>query len=142
MELLLQRHTYNEKATLGDLFRDGAYQCHTLEDKVRELGPHGEGKVFGATAIPAGRYRIILGWSQRFGRIMPRLQDVPFFDGILMHKGNTDLNTHGCLLVGTTIAGDDLLTGSTLAWDALWPEMLAADKRGEQMWIEVKDKAA
>ena len=136
MKLQLQRHTRAPHSTLGDLYINGFYQCHTCEDVVRAIGPNGEGKIPGETAIPAGTYRVILNESPRFKRIMPRLLNVPHFDGILIHKGNTDADTHGCILVGRTIKNDGLV-GSTLAYNELYEILLAAQDRHEPIEIEV-----
>ena len=137
MQLELHRFKEGAKATLGNLFVDGVFECHTLEDVVRDLGPNGEGKVWGATAIPAGTYDIVLTMSPKFGRIMPRLVNVPFFTGILMHKGNTDKNTEGCILVANNIAGDDLVTDATGAFDAFYPKLEAAAVKGEKISITI-----
>lgn len=136
MHLDLLRRSMSTKATLGDLFVDGEFECHTLEDVVRDLGLNGEGKIPGETAIPAGTYQIIVNLSPRFGRILPRLLDVPHFTGILIHKGNKSEDTHGCILVGSDL-GDDLVTGSTKAFDALFPKLNAAYQRGEKISITV-----
>lgn len=77
---------------------DGKYFCDTLEDQVRDLTK--ERKIPGRTAIPAGVYEIVVNVSPRFKRKLPRLLDVPGFDGILIHRGNTAEDTAGCILVG------------------------------------------
>lgn len=98
MELNLYRHTYNTKGDrniIGDLFIDGVFFCHTLEDEKRADGL----KVYGETAIPSGTYNVKLTMSNRFKRLMPLIIDVPMFKGIRMHGGNTSKDSHGCPLV-------------------------------------------
>jgi hypothetical protein len=98
MELTIHRHTLNtetDRNIIGDLFIGEEYFCHTLEDEIREEGV----KVYGATCIDAGRYQIVLTKSNRFKRIMPLLLNVPRFEGIRIHGGNTSKDTHGCPLV-------------------------------------------
>lgn len=87
--------------TIGQLFVNGEYFCDTLEDEIRQV------KVMHETAIPAGTYKVTLERSPRFKRILPLLHNVPGFTGILIHSGNTDKHTSGCILVGKS-------TGSTL----------------------------
>ncbi len=98
MRLRLRRTVKKRDYTVGKLYVNDKYFCDTLEDRVRDLSR--EPKVPGKTAIPAGNYRIMVTMSPRFGRMLPRLLDVPFFDGILIHKGNTAKDTSGCILVG------------------------------------------
>lgn len=138
MHLDLYRRLSTEHTTLGDLFVDEAFECHTLEDVVRENNI----KVWGATAIPAGTYRIVVNISPRFGKRMPRLCAVPGFDGILIHKGNKNEDTHGCILVGNTIANEDLITHSTAAYDALFPRLQAAYDAGEELTITIHSAKA
>jgi len=71
-----------------------------LEDPVRTIGKNGEGKIYGETAIPAGRYKVILSMSARFKRVLPELLDVGHFTGIRIHRGNTSKDTAGCILIG------------------------------------------
>lgn len=96
MKLLLKRIAFEDTYTIGKLYIDGQFFCDTLEDKVR---PFGE-KVFGETAIPSGIYKVVLTRSERFKRVLPLLLNVPDFEGIRIHGGNTAVDTHGCLLVG------------------------------------------
>lgn len=108
MKLHLKRIALKETYTIGKLSIDGVYFCDTCEDKVR---PKGE-KVFGETAIPYGTYSVIYNYSPKFKRKLPRLLNVPMFDGILIHNGSNAKHSHGCILVGrNTIVGG--LTDST-----------------------------
>ena len=94
MELLLKRIFKGPKYTIGKLYVDGKYFCNTLEDAVRKA------KIPNETAIPNGTYKVIVNMSPKFKRLLPRLLDVPGFDGILIHRGNTPSDTSGCILVG------------------------------------------
>lgn len=96
MKLLLKRIALEENYTIGKLYIDGQKFCDTLEDKVR---PFSE-KVYGETAIPSGAYKMIISRSERFKRKLPLLLNVPMFEGIRIHGGNTAVDTHGCILVG------------------------------------------
>jgi hypothetical protein len=97
MKLTLHRIAFKETYTIGNLYINDVYECDTLEDKYRTPN---EPKVDGATAIPFGRYQVILNYSPKFKRVMPLLLDVPGFSGIRIHSGNTDKDTSGCILVG------------------------------------------
>lgn len=94
MKLTLKRRYFAETYTIGTLFIDGVRFCDTLEDKNRDDNrngkfDNGEQKVKNETAIPFGTYEITVNRSPRFGRDLPRLLNVPHFDGILIHRGNT-----------------------------------------------------
>lgn len=84
--------------TIGRLFVDGKYFCDTLEDRCRDLDK--EEKVMNETAIPEGTYEVIVNVSVKFKRKLPLLLNVPHFTGIRIHRGNTDKDTFGCILVG------------------------------------------
>ena len=86
--------------TIGKMYLDGIYFCDTLEDTVRDFGKNGKGKVYGETAIPAGTYDVILSHSPKFKRTLPELLNVPYFEYIRIHAGNTAEDSHGCILVG------------------------------------------
>jgi hypothetical protein len=135
LKLILDRTAYEENATTGDLYIDGVWECATLEDKVRPV------KIKGETAIPAGEYEILLTWSPRFKTILPLLIDVPGFDGIRIHPGNTADDTEGCLLVGEKViqhAGVPFLTHSRRAFERLFARLDEANKRREKLIIEVQ----
>jgi len=123
MKLLLQRVAQEETYTIGKLYVDGARFCDTLEDKVR---PYGE-KVWGQTAIPAGKYKVVITYSNRFKRKLPLLVDVPMFEGIRIHPGNTAVDTHGCILVGVN-SEKGKVTQSKATFDKLFAMMEKADE--------------
>ena len=102
MELALDRFLLGDRNTIGRLSIDGEKFCYTLEDQVREPGL----KVYGQTAIPAGTYDIAMTYSPRFKMVLPLLKEVPGFDGIRIHSGNTEADTEGCILVGYNLGGD------------------------------------
>lgn len=102
--LSLNRKWYTDKTTIGELSLDNEFQCHTLEDTVRDLNKDGvlqkEEKVYGETAIPSGTYEIVISHSDKFHKKLPLLLDVPHFKGVRIHSGNIPTHTLGCILVG------------------------------------------
>ena len=117
MKLELKRRWETDKSTIGELFIDGVFECYTLEDVVRPV------KIPKQTAIPTGNYRVVVDFSQKFQKLMPHVLDVPNFQGIRIHPGNTDVDTEGCILVGR-IHGHDFIGESRLAFAALYPKLL------------------
>ena len=105
MKLTLKRIALRSTYTIGRLYIDGNYFCDTLEDTVRDLNKdgkfdNGEKKVYAKTAIPYGTYEIKWTYSPRFKKYTPQLMNVPSFEGIRIHAGNTSADTEGCLLLG------------------------------------------
>ena len=103
MKLHLQRTERGDRYTMGRLAIDGEPFCDTLEPTDRHLEAatmRPEQKVFGQTAIPTGSYPVVLTYSPRFKRTLPLLKNVPHFEGIRIHPGNTSADTAGCILVG------------------------------------------
>ena len=106
MNLTLIRIHTNSQYTISHLYVDGIYLCDAIEDTDRKLDESmteeeiRNKKVYCETAIPTGKYRVILTWSMKFKRLMPRLLNVKGFDGILIHSGNTEKSSCGCLIVG------------------------------------------
>ena len=128
------RTTCGATCTLGKMYIDGVDYCYTLEDVVREE------KVYGETAIPVGRYRVIVNRSNRFQCDMPLLVAVPNFEGVRIHPGNTDKDTHGCILVGTGFgAGEAAITGSRAAYARVFDCIRDAIGDGKEVWLTVKD---
>lgn len=94
MKLELIRDQKTKSCTFGKLFVNGKFFCYTLEDIIREK------KVKHQTAIDAGKYQVVINYSIRFKKMMPLLINVPNFEGIRIHAGNTHANTSGCILLG------------------------------------------
>lgn len=117
MKLLLKRKYKGETYTIGDLLIDGVFFCNVIEDKVRVLPtlcPNTakglactcKEKVYAQTAIPAGSYKVTMEYSPRFKRVLPYIHNVPHFIGILIHSGNDEKDSAGCLIVGNnTVKG-------------------------------------
>lgn len=131
MKLTLKRIALKPTYTIGKLYVDNHYFCDTLEDKVRDLNKDGglndagEGKVYSSTAIPYGTYKVTMDvqspkYSQRASYAwckgyLPRLLNVPHFEGILMHSGNDATHSAGCILVGENrVRGQVLNSMNTL----------------------------
>lgn len=132
MEMKLTRDICGESCTEGILTIDGEFQAFTLEDVVRGAGE----KIPGDTAIPDGRYKVIVTHSPRFNKELPLLLNVPNFEGIRIHSGNTAKDTEGCILVGRKrIPG--AVQDSRLAFDALMHQITAALRNGEEVWIDI-----
>ena len=96
MELVLRRKFKGKHYTIGDLTVNGAFFCNTIEDVVRAPGV----KVYGETAIPFGKYKVVMRYSPKYKKVLPLLLDVPMFEGIRIHSGNTQLDSLGCIIVG------------------------------------------
>jgi hypothetical protein len=139
MKLEVIRKSRSARATLGELHVGGAFECFTLEDAVREIpgATVEQWKAPGATAIPAGQYAVTVDFSVRFGREMPHILDVPGFAGIRIHSGNTDQDTEGCILLGRSIGGPDLILHSRDAFAAFFPKLKAALDAGEEVTVSV-----
>lgn len=105
MELLLERKYIKPEYCIGRLYINGEFFCNTLEDTIRDINKNGtfdcgEFKISGHTAIPYGTYEVQVTYSPKFKRELPLLLDVPSFTGIRIHRGNTNKDSSGCILVG------------------------------------------
>lgn len=152
MELKLKRNYKLSDYTIGDLYINNIFYCNTLEDTDRGLNSSMTKqeidtiKIKGKTAIPTGKYKITLDIiSPRFSNSslyksidgkLPRLLNVPGFDGILIHIGNTPKDTDGCILVGyNKIKGQVLNSKDT--FNDLYIKLLEAKSKGELISITI-----
>ena len=140
MELLLLRTRFYDERTIGQLYIDGELFCFTLEDKAREIKnePVTKWKVAYETAIPRGRYKVTLENSKKFGPDTISLKDVPGFDFIRVHSGNTEKDTEGCILVGYKLTKDNTIQFGTTR-TALRDLKAKIKQATEDIWIEIKD---
>lgn len=141
MELRLRRIALKEEYTIGKLYIDGTYFCDVLEPPTRDLNKNGvfdngETKVMNDTAIPFGTYNVIVNRSPRFKRDLPRLLNVPDFDGVLIHRGNTKNDTSGCILVGENKVKGKVVNSTPYEIE-LVKRCKAALSNNEQIIIEV-----
>ncbi len=109
MKILLLRTKYRKYYTQGIMLIDDVFFGYTLEDEIR-LTP----KVRKMTAIPEGFYQVVVDYSPRFKRDLPRIKGVNKFKGIRIHGGNTHKNTEGCPLIAKN-KGDGKIWGSLSA---------------------------
>lgn len=154
---LTNRRIYNcPSYSIGRLYIDGLYFCDVLEDTDRGLKANkgvawnAARKVPGATAIPKGTYEITMKvkspkfsaakYKKNYGfcnGYLPRLQNVPAYDGVLIHIGNYAKDTDGCLLVGKNTK-KGMVTDSTTTFRKLYEKLKAADEKGEKITIEIQ----
>jgi hypothetical protein len=132
MNLKLIRKYITPNSTIGQLsFEDAQPFCYTLEDIERAE------KVYGKTAIPCGTYELRLSYSNRFKQEMPILLEVPNFEGIRIHPGNTAENTEGCILLGFTHTAD-FIGRSREAYSAFMLELRKRIKSNERVWLTIE----
>jgi len=130
MKIELFRTDRAKDYTGGQLFINGLFECHTLEDPIREV------KIKGETAIPEGEYHVTFNMSNRFKKMMPLLLDVPGFAGVRIHAGNTVKDTEGCILCGAWRTRDRLVS-SRSATDQLYQKIQVVVSRNEAVTIKI-----
>lgn len=141
MKIKVERKWPKANYCVGILYVNGKRFCETLEDRIVDTNKSGkfeghEKKVPGETAIPYGTYKVIYNYSPKFRRNLPRLVNVPHFEGILIHPGNTAKDSAGCILVGrNTSVGR--LSESKRCSDELNKLIAAAQSKEEPITIEI-----
>ena len=159
MELILERIAKRKTYTIGRLFIQRRmddeylagtaddYFCDTLEPTWRDYA-NGAYKVKGRSAIPEGRYAVVISFSPKFKQWLPILLGVPKFEGIRIHAGNTSEDTEGCILVGKNREVGNILVGknrevgkvldSRIWVHRLKQKIVEAKDKGEAVWITIK----
>ncbi|MBQ8070925.1 MAG: hypothetical protein IJ202_08750 [Bacteroidales bacterium] len=154
MEIIVERKWPKATYTIGNLYVDGEVFCNTLEDTDRGLWIYDSletirsKKVYGETAIPKVRYLVQMDvLSPKYSQIayykkltkgyMPRLKNVPGFEGVLIHPGNGPEDTLGCILVGRNLAKGVVLQSRNY-FEKLYKQMKAAHDKGEHIFITIK----
>ena len=148
MELLLTRIAKKKTYTIGrlcileeviDEYSTGTaekYFCDTLEPTWRDY-EHGAYKVRGRSAIPEGRYAVVISWSPKMKQWLPILLGVPKFEGIRIHAGNTSEDTEGCILVGKNREVGKVLD-SRIWVQRLKQKIVEAKDKGEAVWMTIR----
>lgn len=146
MEIHLYRSSLQSVTTTGNFIIDDSFECLTLEDRVRKK------KIYGETAISAGKYQLGIReygshhkkYLKKFPGIhrgMIQVLGVENFTDILIHIGNTHVDSLGCILVGNGVSNNKLvmgeLTDSTGAYISMYKKVIAAFDRGEIVTIEI-----
>ena len=148
MELILERIAKRKSYTIGRLYIQKLvpeeyrtyeckeYFCDTLEPTWRDY-KNGAYKVKGRSAIPEGRYAVVISYSPKFKQWLPILLGVPKFEGIRIHAGNTAKDTEGCILVGKNkLVGQ--LVDSRIWLHRLKKKIVEAKDKGEAVWLTIK----
>ncbi|HXC06995.1 MAG TPA: DUF5675 family protein [Bacteroidia bacterium] len=130
MNIKLLRKYPGTDCVIGELYINNVFECFTCEDVERDV------KIPGETAIPRGIYEVVITFSARFKRPLPLLLNVPGYEGIRIHPGNTAADTEGCLLPGKGRTPNSV-TQSTDAFNALYAKIEAATAK-EKIFIEIK----
>lgn len=144
MELVITRDVFTEDSSLGSLFIEDQFECYTLEDKYREIPdlPISQWKVPRETAIPLGRYELVVSESRRSAQgglwsphlhLLPLLLDVPGWEGVRIHAGNSNTDTDGCIIVGTQRTADTVENSRT----ALTTLMAKLEATREQHFLTI-----
>lgn len=143
LEIKVNRFAKGLRYTIGKLsyvgydesmkvIENNPFFCNTLEDVVRVLNKK-EDKIQGETAIPAGKYQVVMSFSNQFQKVMPLLLNVPYFSGVRIHSGNTDKDTEGCIIVGVNnIKG--IVTNSVFYTLKLY----ALISKYQKCWLEIR----
>lgn len=141
MKLELKRIALKPNYTIGKLFINGTYYCDTIEDKVIDLNKNGKfddglTKVMHQTAIPYGTFKVVVNHSPKFNRELPRLLDVPYFEGILIHNGSDQNSSSGCIIVGENKTVGKV-TNSTFYMNNLTARIKDVQNKGETTTITI-----
>lgn len=153
MKILVKRVAKKEKYTIGKMYVDDVYVCDTIEDKDRDLTHNTplndikKKKVYGQTAIPSGTYNVTLDvvstkfvqkpyFKELCGGKLPRLMNVPGFDGVLIHTGNDEDDSYGCIIVGYNKVKGKVIE-SRKAFEKLYPILKQASNKKEKITIQI-----
>lgn len=148
MEILVRRIAKRPTYTIGRMYIDGKYVCDTLEDTDRGLKQSmpleeiKKKKIYGKTAIPTGTYKVTMNvvsprfknraWAKPYGGKLPRLLDVPGYEGVLIHPGNTAEDSTACLLVGI-----NSVVGKVMNSQATFKKVMAILTKGTDITITI-----
>lgn len=130
------RSASGENYTLGRMYLKNVFLCHTCEDEDRFLENGVVEKVYGKTAIPRGEYVVTVTFSNRFGKPLPLVHDVPGFEGVRIHGGNRAEDSLGCILVGKVRTSNGIAQCADVV-NRIIGEIDAADDEGARVVLEI-----
>ena len=139
MELKVVRKYKKSDYTIGKLYVDGEYFCDTVEDTDRGLSQNMKNstieakKIYGKTAIPTGRYSVVLSYSNKFKKTLPLLKDVLGFSGVRIHSGNTAEDSLGCIIVG-----ENKIKGGVINSRATMKRLMAKLRGQKEIYITIE----
>lgn len=139
MNIRLERFDKQAERTLGKLYINDVYFCDVLEDADRGLDSSkpdeiASKKIHSKTAIPIGTYQVVISYSPRFAKQLPLLLNVPGYQGIRIHPGNTEADTDGCLLPG--IISNNKVINSRATFDKLF-SLIKKTSNNEKILITI-----
>lgn len=143
MEILLIRENFTKDYTEGSLFINGAFTCSTIEDCDRNLTDNMSvddilsKKVYGKTCIPTGRYRVVIDYSNKYGKNLIHILNVKGFDGIRIHSLNSAEDSLGCIGPGIRTA-QGWVSKSRDTYKIIHSKVEEALKRGDEVFITIK----
>lgn len=127
--LTCKRLWMSRTSTIGELFIGNEFQCSVLEDPVRDV------KIPGETAIPYGKYELVLSYSDKFNMLLPLFLNVPGFTGVRFHSGNKPEHTEGCPLLGMyDPKTPDFVSHSRGMFGVVFPKVKNAIELGKVYW--------
>lgn len=142
MTIQVVRKTFTDKSTISEVYIGNKFICYILEDKDRGLLQQmsieeiKKKKQYAITAIPLGKYEVVITYSNRFKKDLPLLLNVPGYEGVRIHPGNTAENTEGCLLPGVS-KSTDFVGESRKAFDSLFTLIKQAIDKKEKVYVEI-----
>ena len=138
MNIKLVRKFQREGFIDGKLYINNGFECYTVE-YIDILLENSVVKVQNQTTIPKGIYPITISMSTRFKKFLIEVLNVPQFEGVRIHSGNSSEDTDGCIIVGSINArdDDDWVGGSHLAYERLHTKVKKALSDGEKITLEV-----
>jgi hypothetical protein len=136
MQIKVIRSIFSPTTTMGKMYVDEAFFAYTLEDQDRHLNGDCRKKHRSQTAIDPGNYEVVMTFSNNFKRYLPLLLNVPCFEGIRIHGGNTCEDSLGCILIGEHSNMKDKIWNCASKMNRLLT-MLKAVERKEKIWIQV-----
>lgn len=153
MEIVIRRKYFKPTYTIGYWLVNGVQKWNSLEDKDRGLHqsmPTTEvykKKTYGSTAIPKGKYRVVLSyspkfasreWGKKYGGLVPEIQNVPCFSGVRIHPGSDCNSTSGCPLVGWNTARGKLTNSVKCYYEFMDEYLVPAHNNKEEIWITIE----